>query len=87
MKVSKALLLLLITETLVPLASAQSSNISPFDTTMYGKNEKVGLYVKTRGLNMYYETYGKGEPLLIIHGNGGSIRDFLYQIPFFAKSY
>jgi len=36
---------------------------------------------------MYYETYGTGEPLLIIHGNGGSISDFLYQIPFFSKSY
>ncbi len=60
---------------------------SPFDTTMYGKNEKAGHYVKTRGFNMYYETYGSGEPLLIIHGNGGSISNFLYQIPFFAQHY
>lgn len=36
---------------------------------------------------MYYETYGKGEPLLIIHGNGGSINNFIYQIPFFSKNY
>ena len=36
---------------------------------------------------MYYETYGQGQPLLIIHGNGGSINNFLYQIPYFAKSY
>jgi pimeloyl-ACP methyl ester carboxylesterase len=36
---------------------------------------------------MYYETYGEGEPLLIIHGNGGSINNFLYQIPYFSKSY
>ena len=36
---------------------------------------------------MYYETYGTGEPLLIIHGNGGSIKDFLYQVPYFAKTY
>jgi pimeloyl-ACP methyl ester carboxylesterase len=60
---------------------------SPFDTTRYGKNEKVGRYVKTRGFNMYYETYGKGAPLLIIHGNGGSINNFLYQIPYFAQTY
>jgi pimeloyl-ACP methyl ester carboxylesterase len=36
---------------------------------------------------MYYETYGTGEPLLIIHGNGGSINNFLYQIPYFSKHY
>src|SRR5688500_11989868 len=77
----------LITTVFALFASAQSPNVSAFDTTMYGKNEKVGRYVKTRGFKMYYETYGKGEPLLIIHGNGGSINDFLYQIPYFSKSY
>jgi pimeloyl-ACP methyl ester carboxylesterase len=66
---------------------AQSAPASPFDTTMYGKNAKAGNYVKTRGFNMYYETYGAGEPLLIIHGNGGSINNFLYQIPYFSKTY
>jgi pimeloyl-ACP methyl ester carboxylesterase len=60
---------------------------SPFDTTTYGKNAAVGKYADIRGFKMYYETYGKGEPLLIIHGNGGSINNFLYQIPYFAKNY
>jgi len=36
---------------------------------------------------MYYETYGKGEPLLIIHGNGGSSQDFTNQVPFFKEHY
>ena len=36
---------------------------------------------------MYYETYGSGEPLLIIHGNGGSISNFQNQIPYFMKNY
>jgi pimeloyl-ACP methyl ester carboxylesterase len=36
---------------------------------------------------MYYETYGEGEPLLLIHGNGGSINNFFYKIPFFSKYY
>lgn len=57
------------------------------DTTTYGKNAAVGKYADIRGFKMYYETYGKGEPLLIIHGNGGSINNFLYQIPYFAKNY
>jgi pimeloyl-ACP methyl ester carboxylesterase len=58
-----------------------------FKKSKYGKNPKAGHYVKIRGFNMYYETYGKGEPLLIIHGNGGSINHFTYQIPYFAKHY
>ncbi|MEP6612002.1 MAG: alpha/beta hydrolase [Mucilaginibacter sp.] len=57
------------------------------DTTTYGKNPAAGKYADIRGFKMYYETYGKGEPLLIIHGNGGSINNFLYQIPYFAKNY
>ena len=57
------------------------------DSTLYGRNTAVGKYADIRGFKMYYETYGKGEPLLIIHGNGGSINNFLYQIPYFAKTY
>lgn len=53
----------------------------------YGNNTKVGKYATIRGFNMYYEMYGKGEPLLIIHGNGGSIENFSNQIPFFSKKY
>ena len=64
-----------------------SQGKSPFDTTMYGRNTAVGKYADIRGFKMYYETYGKGEPLLIIHGNGGSINNFLYQIPYFAQNY
>jgi len=57
------------------------------DSVAYGNNSKVGKYANIRGFNMYYETYGSGEPLLFIHGNGGSIHDFRNQIPYFAKNY
>jgi hypothetical protein len=40
---------------------------------IYGSNSKAGNYFDNRGFKMYYETYGTGAPLLIIHGNGGSI--------------
>jgi pimeloyl-ACP methyl ester carboxylesterase len=36
---------------------------------------------------MYVEVYGKGRPLLVIHGNGGSIASMAQQIPYFSKSY
>lgn len=53
----------------------------------YGKNKLAGKYYTIRGFKMYAEVYGKGQPLLIIHGNGGSINNFIYQIPYFSKKY
>ncbi|MET0466497.1 MAG: alpha/beta hydrolase [Chitinophagaceae bacterium] len=53
----------------------------------YGKNPAAGKFYDIRGFKMYCEVYGTGEPLLIIHGNGGSIDNFIYQIPYFAKKY
>jgi pimeloyl-ACP methyl ester carboxylesterase len=63
------------------------AQIPPFDSTLYGRNNAAGHTLETRGFKMYYEIYGEGEPLLIIHGNGGSINNFLYQIPEFSKNY
>jgi alpha-beta hydrolase superfamily lysophospholipase len=53
----------------------------------YGHNKTAGKYYDIRGFKMYCEVYGQGQPLLIIHGNGGSIDNFIYQIPFFRKKY
>lgn len=53
----------------------------------YGKNKETGKFYDVRGIRMYCEIYGSGEPLLIIHGNGGMINNFIYQIPYFAKKY
>jgi pimeloyl-ACP methyl ester carboxylesterase len=55
--------------------------------TTYGKNKNAGKFYNIRGFKMYTETYGTGQPLLIIHGNGGSINNFLYQIPYFSSKY
>ena len=81
MKISKALITILIQLTLVPVICAQT------DTIKYGDNEKAGKYLKVRGFNMYYETYGTGQPMLFIHGNGGSINNFYNQIPYFSNNY
>ena len=53
----------------------------------YGHNKLAGKYYDIRGFKMYAEVYGKGQPILIIHGNGGSINNFIYQIPYFSKKY
>ena len=57
-----------------------------FDTP-YGNNESVGKYVAINGAKIYYEEYGKGEPLLLIHGNGGDIKSMGNQIDYFKNKY
>ena len=53
----------------------------------YGNNPAVGHYQLVRGVRLYYEVYGEGKPLLMIHGNGGSISNFSNNIPYFARHY
>lgn len=53
----------------------------------YGNNPVAGRYAHVRGLKLYYETYGSGAPLLLLHGNGGSSQDFAKTIPYFARRY
>jgi pimeloyl-ACP methyl ester carboxylesterase len=53
----------------------------------YGNNPAAGKFYDIRGFKMYCEIYGEGQPLLIIHGNGGSIDNFIYQIPYFSEKY
>ena len=54
---------------------------------IYGKNKAIGKYYNIRGFKIYTEVYGKGQPLLFIHGNGGSINNFTKNIPYFATKY
>jgi pimeloyl-ACP methyl ester carboxylesterase len=54
---------------------------------VYGSNPNAGRYVHVNGIELYYEIYGTGHPLLLMHGNGGSIYDLRYQIPKFAKHF
>ncbi|MBZ5858079.1 alpha/beta fold hydrolase [Flavihumibacter profundi] len=64
-------------------AAAQKNSAK---TIPLGKNPNGKAY-NIRGLKMYTETYGKGQPLLIIHGNGGSMKDFSNQVPYFMSNY
>ena len=53
----------------------------------YGSNKAVGKYASVNGIKMYYEVYGEGKPLVLIHGNGGSILTMGYQVQYFSKYY
>ena len=36
----------------------------------YGTNEAAGGFIEVNGISMYYERYGEGPPLVLIHGSG-----------------
>lgn len=78
---SRTVILLLI---LGCCACHQPQNTPP---VVYGDNPAAGHYLNTRGIRLYYETYGEGAPLLMLHINGGSINNFSNQIPYFATRY
>jgi pimeloyl-ACP methyl ester carboxylesterase len=56
-------------------------------TPPYGHNKAAGKYCRLPGVKLYYETYGSGEPLLLLHGNGESINSFRKQIDAFSAHF
>jgi pimeloyl-ACP methyl ester carboxylesterase len=79
----KGLILLLLAVVFAKQATSQTK----IDLQKLGQNSAVGKYANIRGFKMYYEVYGSGEPLLFIHGNGGSMKSFKQQVNFFAGKY
>jgi len=73
------------------LASAQPKPVAAAAPTTaavkYGANAAAGHTFTHDGVTLYYEVYGTGEPLLMVHGNGGSISDLRKQIAYFRKRY
>jgi pimeloyl-ACP methyl ester carboxylesterase len=53
----------------------------------YGANPSAGHTFLHDGVQLYYEVYGSGQPLLLIHGNGGSIGQLSAQIAYFRRHY
>ena len=53
----------------------------------YGNNSNAGHYLMINGAKHYYETYGTGKPLLLIHGNLTPTRGWAPQIAYFSKKY
>jgi len=73
--------------TLCLLLTTASSCREKEKPVVYGKNSTAGKYEMVNGIKIYYEIYGEGKPLLLLHGNGGSIYSMCGQIPYFSKHY
>ena len=53
----------------------------------YDNNDTAGKFADVNGIHIYYEEYGHGAPLLLLHGNRGSIADFKRQLPDLSRQF
>lgn len=53
----------------------------------YGHNPATGKYIILNDVRHYYEVYGEGAPLLLIHGNQTGIPGWKAQIEYFSAKY
>ncbi len=53
----------------------------------YGANTAAGRVEQINGIGLYAESYGSGQPMLIIHGSGQSIAAVAAQVAYFAPNY
>ena len=56
--------------------------------SMNSTNAQNGKYAEVNGLHMYYEEYGKGSPLVLIHGGASTVQtSFGRLIPELSKTH
>ncbi len=53
----------------------------------YGNNPRAGAFASINGIRMYYEVYGAGDPVVLLHGNSGSIAGHSRRIEYFSRYY
>ena len=74
--------------TLLTLLSGVSFAQAPArcpEAPTYGNDASAGHTATVNGIALYYEVHGEGAPLLMIHGNGGSVNSVRCQIAYFSK--
>jgi pimeloyl-ACP methyl ester carboxylesterase len=67
--------------------SQQTFSQDSFSSMRAGSNPEKGKYVTIDKNRIYYETYGQGTPLLLLHGGLGSIMNFEKCIPILASHF
>ena len=70
------------------IAAAQTTaEVANATAARFGANPAAGGTFTHDGISLYYEVYGVGDPLLLVHGNGGSIGSLTAQIAYFREHY
>ena len=70
-----------------PAAQPATARTLTAPAAKFGSNPAAAGTFTHDGIRFYYEVYGAGEPLLLVHGNGASIASFAAQIDHFRKHY
>lgn len=65
------------------IKATNNSTVTPIADSLIFKSG----YSEVNGLKMYYEIYGQGKALVLIHGGGSTILSFRRIIPQLAKEY
>jgi pimeloyl-ACP methyl ester carboxylesterase len=81
----------LITLTALVISSCKNSDNKTMNSQTTTKNQTnqdyISGYAPVNGLKMYYEIYGQGNPLVLIHGGGSTIQtSFEKIIPLLSKN-
>jgi pimeloyl-ACP methyl ester carboxylesterase len=77
MKTAGEILLTILTALLIPgfkVFRQTDSTLYITKQTDQSVMERSGGYLNVNGIKMYYEKYGKGNPLVLIHGGGSTIQ-------------
>ena len=70
------------------LFSSINKAFSNFYSQLNTDSMPTGNYANVNGIKMYYEIYGEGEPLVLIHGGGSTIQTTFEKIlPTLAQHY
>lgn len=48
---------------------------------------KQSKYIEANGINIHYQEHGKGDTIVLLHGNSESLKSFRHQIPELAKTF
>jgi pimeloyl-ACP methyl ester carboxylesterase len=72
---------------LIACLAFSALHAQPATSPKYGDNPKAGNFYNHNGVKIYYEIYGQGKPMVLLHGNGGSIGSRANLIPEFASRY